>query len=88
MTSTINQVRQIITFAGSAIALGFADEIVALHEVLSFDMRFNLRHPKQLNVVELILILFLLILNRLNIYIYLYTSHELFHYIHHQIFQQ
>jgi hypothetical protein len=32
--------------AGSAIALGFADEIIELNEVLAFDLRFNLRHPK------------------------------------------
>ncbi len=32
--------------AGSAIALGFADEIIELNQVLAFDLRFNLRHPK------------------------------------------
>jgi hypothetical protein len=36
----------ITEFAGAAIVHGFADEIIALNEVLAFDMRFNLRHPK------------------------------------------
>ena len=32
--------------AGSAIALGFAEDIIELNQVLAFDLRFNLRHPK------------------------------------------
>jgi len=38
--------KDINRLAGSAIALGFADEIIELNEVLAFDLRFNLRHPK------------------------------------------
>lgn len=32
--------------AGAAIVHGFYDEIVELNQVLAFDLRFNLRHPK------------------------------------------
>ena len=38
--------KKINRLAGSAIALGFADEIIELNQVLAFDLRFNLRHPK------------------------------------------
>jgi hypothetical protein len=38
--------KKINHLAGSAIALGFADEIIELNMVLAFDLRFNLRHPK------------------------------------------
>ncbi len=34
------------TLAGRALVHGFAQEVVALNEVLAFDLRFNLRHPK------------------------------------------
>ena len=38
--------KDINRLAESAIALGFADEIIELNQVLAFDLRFNLRHPK------------------------------------------
>jgi hypothetical protein len=38
--------KKINRLAGSAIALGFSDEIIELNQVLAFDLRFNLRHPK------------------------------------------
>ena len=38
--------KKINRLAGSAIALGFADDIIELNMVLAFDLRFNLRHPK------------------------------------------
>jgi hypothetical protein len=38
--------KKINRLAGSAIALGFADDIIELNLVLAFDLRFNLRHPK------------------------------------------
>ena len=38
--------KKINCLAGSAIALGFVDEIIELNQVLAFDLRFNLRHPK------------------------------------------
>jgi hypothetical protein len=38
--------KHINRLAGAAIALGFADEIIELNQVLAFDLRFNLRHPK------------------------------------------
>jgi hypothetical protein len=39
-------ITDITNMAGAAIAHGLGEEIIALNEVLSFDMRFNLRHPK------------------------------------------
>jgi len=42
----MNSFKQINQLAGRAIALGFSDEIIELNEVLAFDLRFNLRHPK------------------------------------------
>jgi len=39
-------IQKITQLAGQAIALGFSEEIIKLNEVLAFDMRFNLRHPK------------------------------------------
>ena len=42
----MNSFKQINQLAGRAIVLGFADEIIELNEVLAFDLRFNLRHPK------------------------------------------
>ena len=38
--------QKINQLAGAAIVHGFADEIIELNEVLAFDLRFNLRHPK------------------------------------------
>jgi hypothetical protein len=38
--------QKINQLAGAAIVHGFVDEIVELNEVLAFDLRFNLRHPK------------------------------------------
>ncbi len=38
--------KKINRLAGSAIALGFAEDIIELNQVLAFDLRFNLRHPK------------------------------------------
>lgn len=38
--------QKITLLAGAAIVHGFADEIIELNEVLAFDLRFNLRHPK------------------------------------------
>ncbi len=38
--------KKINRLAGAAIVLGFADEIIELNQVLAFDLRFNLRHPK------------------------------------------
>jgi hypothetical protein len=39
-------IQEIIHLAGAAIVHGFAEEVIALNEVVAFDMRFNLRHPK------------------------------------------
>lgn len=39
-------ITDITNMAGAAIVHGFGEEIIALNEVLAFDMRFNLRHPK------------------------------------------
>ena len=39
-------IQKITQLAGQAIALGFSEEIIKLNEVVAFDMRFNLRHPK------------------------------------------
>jgi hypothetical protein len=39
-------IQKITRLAGAAIVHGYANEIIALNEVLAFDMRFNLRHPK------------------------------------------
>jgi hypothetical protein len=44
--STQSDISKITDLAGTAIVLGFAEDIVTLNEVLAFDMRFNLRHPK------------------------------------------
>lgn len=44
--STQSDIKKITELAGAAIVLGFVDDIVTLNEVLAFDMRFNLRHPK------------------------------------------
>jgi hypothetical protein len=38
--------KKINRLAGTAIALGFAEDIIELNLVLAFDLRFNLRHPK------------------------------------------
>ncbi len=38
--------QRINRLAGIAIANGFAHEVIALNEVLAFDLRFNLQHPK------------------------------------------
>lgn len=38
--------KKINHLAGAAIALGFSKEIIELNQVLAFDLRFNLRHPK------------------------------------------
>jgi hypothetical protein len=39
-------IQKITHMAAGAIIHGYAEEIVRLNEVLAFDMRFNLRHPK------------------------------------------
>lgn len=39
-------VQKITALAGAAIAHGFHDEIIELQQVIAFDLRFNLRHPK------------------------------------------
>lgn len=44
--STQSDIKKITELAGTAIVHGFAEDIVTLNEVLAFDMRFNLRHPK------------------------------------------
>lgn len=44
--SNQSDIKKITALAGAAIVHGFADDIVTLNEVLAFDMRFNLRHPK------------------------------------------
>jgi len=44
--STSKDIQRITQFAGQAIVAGFSDEIVRLNEVVAFDLRFNLRHPK------------------------------------------
>ena len=44
--SNQSDIKKITALAGAAIVHGFAEDIVALNEVLAFDMRFNLRHPK------------------------------------------
>lgn len=41
-----SDIKKIKALAGAAIVHGFAEDIVKLNEVLAFDMRFNLRHPK------------------------------------------
>jgi hypothetical protein len=41
-----SDISKITDLAGAAIVHGFVDEVVTLNEVLAFDMRFNLRHPK------------------------------------------
>lgn len=46
MSKQSDDIKKITAFAGAAVVHGFADEIVSLNEVLAFDMRFNLRHPK------------------------------------------
>jgi len=38
--------RALKQLAGAAIVQGFADDIIELNQVLAFDLRFNLRHPK------------------------------------------
>jgi hypothetical protein len=44
--SNQSDIKKITALAGAAIVHGFVDDIVTLNEVLAFDMRFNLRHPK------------------------------------------
>lgn len=46
MSNQSTDIKKITALAGAAIVHGFAEDIVALNEVLAFDMRFNLRHPK------------------------------------------
>jgi hypothetical protein len=41
-----DDIKKITAMAGAAIVHGYAEDIVTLNEVLAFDMRFNLRHPK------------------------------------------
>lgn len=38
--------QEINKLAGAALVHGFVDEVIELNEVLAFDLRFNLRHPK------------------------------------------
>lgn len=46
MGNQADDIKKITALAGAAIVHGYADDIVTLNEVLAFDMRFNLRHPK------------------------------------------
>lgn len=46
MSNQSDDIKKITALAGAAIVHGYAEDIVTLNEVLAFDMRFNLRHPK------------------------------------------